>query len=404
VMLDGATGQVVGRVTLPSEYSRTPCGFNEYEPKTLGPIAGSNGHAYLLVRRSVYEATGSCNNPITVLNEMGWTLLDLTREGQVASIVVDQSGNLTPEQLLPDGTGRLVLRVSIRVGNQIERRLIRFDDEWQRSEHVIAAGTRIDLVGAGGILYLQSRSGNDFYATTQALNVTTFASLWTASPGWNLVAAKPNGGGTALGSGGELLSINATGQLDGTATFGLATPVFVSRGVVGQGTSTGELKAVAFDSPDATRWYATLKVSSLTSEPSAFGNSRGQLTPQLVFHTNYNAIEIETNLSPDEIFDTYIRTFAGVNPGPYASVSIPGGAVSGIGQRMTFTLKPLPARLFQPPFQVETIRYAPSQRTLSAHTINPVHPLFGWRYWRVFPSANGVTIETVRMTARPQVC
>lgn len=140
VILDGATGNVVERVTLPTEYQRTPCGFFENEPQTLGPIVGSNGHAYLLVRRSVHEATGTCNNPITVLNEVGWTLLDLTHEGQVGSIVVDQSGNLTPAQLLPDGTGGLVLRVTIWVGNQLEGRLIRFDDEWQRTEHVIGLG------------------------------------------------------------------------------------------------------------------------------------------------------------------------------------------------------------------------------------------------------------------------
>jgi alpha-tubulin suppressor-like RCC1 family protein len=281
VILDGATGSVVGRVQLASEYSRTPCGFSENEPQTIGPIVGSNGHAYLLVHRRVHEATGTCNNPVTTFSEEGWALLDLTHEGQVGSIDVVQSP-FAPEQLLPDGVGGLLIRVRRTFGSPAEARLVRFDEEFQRTEIVIALGARIDLVGEGGTVYLQSRTGNDdFYGITQAFNVVTGASLWTASPGWNLVAAKPNGGGTALGGGGELLSIDGTGQLDGTTAFGLARPVPVPGGVIGQGTSTAVIKAVAFDSPEATPWSATLtRVSFATYEPSFFGSHSMQNAPQ----------------------------------------------------------------------------------------------------------------------------
>jgi len=304
-ILDGATGRALGRVALAREYSSTPCGFSEYEPKTLGPIVGSDGDAYLLVHKSVTEATGTCNNQVTVLHEEGWTLLHLARTGQVGSVVVDQSGSLTPAQFLPDGVGGLLIRGTVWLGgNQYESRLIRFDAEWQRTEHVIG-GSRIDLVGQAGIVYFQTRTSNDeFYGFTQAFNVITGTSLWTKSPGWNLIAAKPGGGGTALDSAGQLLDIDSTGELASTTPFGFARPILLPGSVIGQGTTTGELKAVTFDSPDATRFCATVtRVGFGIYEPSCFGNLQGNLSLPGYF-SNYNAIDLNTTESPGFVFDT----------------------------------------------------------------------------------------------------
>ena len=272
VILDGTTGQVLSRVPLPREYSQSPCGPWEGEPRTLGPIVNSDGYAYLLVHKHAYVATGTCNTPITTMREVGWTLLRLTRNGVTESIVVDQSDALTPKQLLPDGLGGLLIRGQVWLGNQTEGRLIRFDSERQRTEHTISLAARIDLIGQGGIIYLQSRTENDdYYGVTEALNIATFTSLWTKSPGWNLTAAKPDGGGTALDSGGQLLDINSNGQLSSATTFGLTRPVQVGSSVIGQGTTTPELKAIVFDAPDATRYYAPLmRVSFATSRTERF--------------------------------------------------------------------------------------------------------------------------------------
>ncbi|OFW43883.1 MAG: hypothetical protein A3J29_15980 [Acidobacteria bacterium RIFCSPLOWO2_12_FULL_67_14b] len=281
VIFDGATGQVVSRVALPTEYSSTPCGFSEREPRTLGPIVNADGYAYLLVHKDVQVATGTCSAQVTTLHDVGWTLLRLTRNGVAESIVVDQSNSLTPKQFLPDGVGGLLLRGTFWLGgDQYESRLIRFDAAWQRTEHVITGATRIDLVGQAGTVYLQTRTGtDDFYGITEALNVTTFTSLWMKSPGWNLTSAKPDGGGTALDSAGQLLDIDSTGELASTTTFGFARPVLLLGSVIGQGTTTGELKAVAFDSPDATRFCVTLtRVGFATYEPSCFGNPQSNLS------------------------------------------------------------------------------------------------------------------------------
>lgn len=275
VILDGATGQVLKRVPLQTEYSRTPCGFSEYEPRTHGPIVNSNGDAYLLVHKDIHVATGTCNAQITVLDEAGWSILRLTRNGQVDSVVVDPSDELIPRQFMPDGVDGLLLRATTS-----SEKLIRFDANWQRTEHVIALATRIDLIGQGGIVYLQSRTGNDnFYGITEAFNVTTMTSLWTKSPGWNLTAAKPNGGGTAVDSANQLLDIDSTGELGRTTSFGVARPIQLLDTVIGQGIATSELTAVAFDASNATRWYATLMpVASGTFEPSIFGSPQSNLS------------------------------------------------------------------------------------------------------------------------------
>lgn len=272
VILDGATGQVLKRVPLATEYSRTPCGFYEHEPRTRGPIVNSDGDAYLLVHKDIKVATGTCNAPVTTLREVGWTLLRLTRNGVAETIIVDQSENLTLKQLLPDGVGGLLIRTPAS--------LIRFDLERQRTEHSIPTSTRIDLVGQAGIIYLQTRtSTDDLYGITEALNVTTMTSLWTKSPGWKLTAAKPDGGATALDAANQLLDIDSNGQLVGTTAFGLARPVQLSATVIGQGTTIPELKAIAFDSPNATRFCATLiGLTFASSQPSCYGNLQSNLS------------------------------------------------------------------------------------------------------------------------------
>ena len=274
VILDGATGQVTARVALPPETSRSANSFNELEPLTLGPIVGSDGNGYVLARKrdQVFGAT-----------TQSWTVLRLSKTGQIGSVVVDEcqgacSSYIDPQQFLPDGIGGLLLRVNRWAGNQSEPRLMRFDAEWQPTEHVLSVATRIDLVGQAGTVYLQTRTGNDdFYGITEALDFTTFTSLWTKSPGWNLTAAKPDGGGTAIDSAGQFLDIDSTGQLSGTMSLGLAAPVSEFDSLIGQG--NGELTALAADVSDATRYNTTLtRVAFATYEPNAFGDRAGAST------------------------------------------------------------------------------------------------------------------------------
>jgi len=68
--------------------------------------------------------------------------------------------------------------------------------------------------------------------------------------------------------------------------------------------------------------------------------------------------------------------------------------VTFLGQLITFKLVGLPG-LFQWQFNVKAIRLDYDAKTLAAKTVNPNHPLVGWRYWRVFELEPGtVVVET----------
>jgi hypothetical protein len=208
----------------------------------------------------------------------------LSRDGQVSSIVVDEchmscGSVIEPQQLVPDGTGGLLIRAQRYLGGtNYEARLIRFDGDNQRTEHVIPFSTRIDLVGRAGTVYLQTKSGTNPEATTQALDVRTWTPLWTASPGWKLLAAGVDDGAAAEGASGELLRIDATGALAETLPPGLTDPVPDFGGWIGN--RTGELAVVSSDFNDATVWNSTLVAVGVSLyEPRGFGNPPMQQAP-----------------------------------------------------------------------------------------------------------------------------
>lgn len=87
------------------------------------------------------------------------------------------------------------------------------------------------------------------------------------------------------------------------------------------------------------------------------------------------------------MFNAFVQTFDGLEGSTIVSVAVEGNAVSGVGQRATFTLRGAPGML-QAPFSVESIRFDPANHTFSVKTL-PGHPLFGWRYWKVSQLAAG---------------
>ena len=121
--------------------------------------------------------------------------------------------------------------------------------------------------------------------------------------------------------------------------------------------------------------------------------------------TNYNAIELITAESPDQIFATYLQTFAGLQLSKNKNddvATVPDGTnITGLCQRLTFTLQSLVSSkplvwigLGQGPFSVGVTQFNPQADTISIVTLNG-HPLAGWRYWRAFSvGADDVVIET----------
>lgn len=291
VMLDGATGQVTGRVSFAPETQLTACGLTENEPLTIGPIVGADGNGYVAVRQRHRSYSGPCNDPpsqVLITDDETWTLLRLSRTGELARAVVDEchmscGALFSPQQLLPDGTGGLVLNGTRWLSHlQVnEQRLVRLDAELVRSDFVLPSSTRIDLVGQSGTLFLQTTNGTNPNATTQAFDIRAGATLWAKSPGYTLVAAHPDNGGAGQGSNGALFRITATGEPAETlSTTQVIDPVQFMGNWVGNGTATVRTVAGIFE--DATHWDATrVAVGTGFYEARGFGASSMQSATRL---------------------------------------------------------------------------------------------------------------------------
>ena len=142
--------------------------------------------------------------------------------------------------------------------------------------------------------------------------------------------------------------------------------------------------------PYANTWPTRIRGTSLAS-PYQRGNARGGNAPPPP-NSNYNAIELMTTATGDDVFDRYIKTFAGVTNGTYASVQ--GPPVTTVGQTLTFTLTAPGVGVFQGPFSVTVTCLDAASHTIAVET-GADHPLSGWRYWRVFQRAPGrLVVET----------
>ena len=130
-----------------------------------------------------------------------------------------------------------------------------------------------------------------------------------------------------------------------------------------------------------------------------------QLPPDgATLDTTYNSIELLTSQSPDQIFNQYIQTFAGLQNAKHLNdvARVPDGTdVTAICQKITFTLqgvigsRPLVwLKVGQGPFSVGVKQFNTQPDTISVVTLKG-HPLAGWRYWRVFSiGPNDLVIET----------
>lgn len=269
---------------------------------TIGPIVGADGYGYVAVRQRHESYTGPCNDPpawVRVTDDVAWTLVRLSRTGEVTRVVIDEChmscGSLiSPQQLLPDGVGGIVVngRRWISSLSNWEQRLIQLDPEFVRRDFVIPNFTRIDLVGQGGTVFLQTTNGPT-QLETQAFNILTGATLWANSPGYTLVAAHPDNGAAGQGSSGEMFRITATGERAETMlTTQVIDPVQFKGGWVGNGAAT--VKGVAGDFPDATRANATrVSVSPGYYEPRAFGDPIGasaQFNPGIGLHMKAHSV------------------------------------------------------------------------------------------------------------------
>lgn len=411
VILNGATGAVTGRVPL-ANYSNRQTGcensYHEQFPVTVGPIVGSDGMGYLLLSNRAKSQHLRCDplTAVSITGTVGMKLLRFSSAGLVGSQVLDeqfcslgiQCEEPIGKQLLPNGLGGfLIVSEQFNVG----ARLTHIDAQGVRVDRTIPQQTRIELVSHTGRAYLHGKNGTTSLQK-QIVEIATWTPICNLPLEWNWVSASFDGGAVVRDSAGHLARFDATCQLATASGVALTTPAQELGGWTGNSTSGLRSYAITYD--NGTAWSAVYEPvgTSGAEELVGYGDPRRAMILHLGYQTNYHQIRIVTETTPDQIFNTFLRSFSGVDAGTQADVVVPTGGVSAVGQRVTFTLN-VPLAGLQGPFSVEIVRFDSVNRTIAAKTImdgvamDPLkgHPLEGWRYWRVSQVTQGeVMVET----------
>ena len=285
IVVDGKTGGLISRLPLAREVEafesandgvkltpRLTCRSTraEYAPQTVGPIVGSDGRGYLLVRRRIKLGKGSCNefngtNYVPArTQDIGVDLIALSSTNspviqsvyalQCTSAELQRTSCDVPPimyQLLPDGIGGLLASWwrALRQGNGYSGQsyITRIDAAGARVD--TPTGVWIDMIGQAGTAYVRSSGGY------RAVDVTSFVTKWSADmPGLGLVAARPDGGVATIDGAGDLHVLGPTGQPEEVTPLGLSLISAVQEfdGWIGLGAAG--LTSVAGQFQDATRW------------------------------------------------------------------------------------------------------------------------------------------------------
>lgn len=299
-VIDGRTGDVISRTRLPREVDAftsandgvvlsptVQCRSYRYEtsPETLGPVVGSDGKGYWVVRRHEIQKYADCMEPSSRRADrtiaMGLDLMVLSPDGAAEMVDIFSAsceaaiGTTLPcdlpvraTQVMPDGIGGTLAvweRGTEMVGTAVfvQRSLTRVDEERQVTERPVLQQFSLELIGQEGTAFT-------FDGDWKAVDVRTGDVEWSRlPPAVGARAARPDGGVAALDfSTRELVMIDANGAEESRQPFGLHwTAVHTGQDWIGL--KDGQLTAVAGEFADATRFMA-LK-----------GNAQGQLSVRL---------------------------------------------------------------------------------------------------------------------------
>lgn len=288
IALDGKTGRLLQRFPLPREthmftaasdgtvISTSPfivCRSTRGEavPRTAGPVIGSDGKAYFLLRRQIYQAWASClehgGPPPAKDIDRGIDLIVLAANAapvirplysercQTAANIRQVTvcdGPFSPDGLMPDGIGGLLATwtrtAEVVAFNPVraESVLTRWDTESVRTDRAGLDAFLPDFVGQAGITYRGAHS---------AFNVVTGERTWSRQYNHLIsMAATPEGGVAMLDyNARQLHHTDATGAIVFSQPFGLG-PSAVHEFGQWIGPKDGTLTSIAGTLSDATRW------------------------------------------------------------------------------------------------------------------------------------------------------
>lgn len=289
VVIDGETGALLSRTLLPREINNfvsekdgviintsppTLCKSARYEtaPDTVGPVVGTDGRGYLVVRRYHIEKWAGCNEPFlrradrTI--DMGIDVYAFGRDGTPQLINVFSTscagalGTTLPcdlpvraFQLVPDAVGGTLVtweRGTEMIGTSVfvQRSLTRIDEERTLTERPVVRHFSIEMIGQDGLALAYGENA------WEAIDVVSGTTKWTSLlPGLGLIAARPDGGFAAFDfNTGNLTFTNADAEIESSQPFGGLDWRSVHESGDWIGRRNGQLTAVVGDFADATRF------------------------------------------------------------------------------------------------------------------------------------------------------
>jgi len=280
IVIDGRTGGVIDRRPLAREIDTYTflidgqdaiCGTSRFEnaPDTVGPVVGSDGRGYLLIRRRVKDVVDSCNGQTqwpqrTVDHGVDLMILSPVAPPVMQPVLAEtcavprfaQAGcDRTPllTQVVPDGIGG-VLAIWRRAGTLLDSDAVhtivtRRDKNGALSETLLERSISIHTVGQDGIVYVGTERGYS------AIDTRSWTTKWGDDVvGFAPLAAHPDGGAAVFSQwSGEYSTVDDAGQLDETV---LNLPMRWPTQEFGNWIGVGEagLLSVAGQFPDATRF------------------------------------------------------------------------------------------------------------------------------------------------------
>jgi hypothetical protein len=230
LVLDGNTGAVRARHTLSRERRDTGCDLNgnrQAAPMTIGPIVGTDGFGYVLVRQWTNSSCFDSSQHVGVI------LLRVSPSGSVSPTTLysqfcDPAFSLNvcthgpPElmELFPDGIGGTLARAHYYLDMTTdypisETRVTRVHNGAVQFSNVVDFDERISMIGDAGTAFL---SGDD----VRAVDVTNWTPKWVSSnTSLEPVVALPNGKAAMHDvMSGQLIEFNETGAPGESVAFG----------------------------------------------------------------------------------------------------------------------------------------------------------------------------------------
>ena len=272
IVIDGRTGRLIARRPFPRDVETYVAGLEEEgfictstrvegAPATVGPIVGSDGRGYLLIRRRLKHMLDSCIEQTawpqrTIDNGVDLIILspdappvvepifsEACNVPRLAQAACDTPAFLT--QVVPDGIGGV-----LAIWGQQQTVVTRRDEAGGLVDTPMEMTASIHSVGQNGIVYVPLDEGYG------AIDITTWTPIWATEGPYAPLAAHPDGGAALFEPWtGTYQTVNSAGQRDATSLhLPLRWPVQQFGNWIGA--SAAGLLSVAGQFPDASRWIA----------------------------------------------------------------------------------------------------------------------------------------------------